>query len=211
MKRKLISFLFVSVVAYSAKSQVIVPSVQLSVDLSSQHFTGDEGIPSSYTKGLFGGNAGAYGTVFFTKDLKKSSFTLTTGLEYAMKGVKVDETNFKVKVHANYIQLPVFAGYNHVLPAGSVFAGVGPYIAYGVDGKIKGDGESMKTFGEDDGGFKRFDAGAAARLGFCLNNGLLFVFGYQHGLTDIAYGSHDFTAKNRSFSFAIGYSFGKRK
>ncbi|MGC4038327.1 MAG: porin family protein [Chitinophagaceae bacterium] len=212
MKRKFISFLFVSALAYSAKSQVFLPAAQVSVDLSKQHFSGEEGLVNSEAKYLVGGNIGVYGTLLFAKDIKKNAFTLTAGLEYAQKGVKSDETDFKAKAHANYIQLPVYAGYNLVAGPGALFAGIGPYIAYGVDGKIKADGEeSINTFGENDGGFKRFDAGGAVRVGYRLDKGLLLVLGYQHGITNIGYESHDFNSKNRSFSIAVGYAFGKHK
>ena len=57
------------------------------------------------------------------------------------------------------MQIPIVVVYMHDLGNDrKLFGGLGPYFAYGIGGKFKGDGFSEKVFDEDFG-FKRFDAG----------------------------------------------------
>jgi hypothetical protein len=123
-----------------------------------------------------------------------------TGLMYVGKNSKDGNT----KVRSGYLQVPVYACYFHSLENnGAVFGGVGPYFAYGIGGKIKSGGVSIKTF-DKNFGFKRFDAGISVTAGYKLPMGLYFRVAYDFGLTDIDRIDVDYT-KIRSFSFNIGY------
>ena len=65
-----------------------------------------------------------------------------------------------------------------------VFGGLGPYFAYGIGGKIKGNGFSEKAFDEDFG-FKRFDVGLTFTGGYNFDNQWSVGLAYDLGLANI--------------------------
>jgi hypothetical protein len=135
-----------------------------------------------------------------------------TGLAYVQKGFSASSfDNTTTKAHLNYLEVPVYAMAKHKLEStgGSIFAGIGPYFGYGVGGNIKGGGFSTPSFGENNGGYKRFDAGLGILGGYQFDFGLSIHLSYELGLTNIAYPSSDITAKNRAFSINVGYSLKK--
>ncbi|MES1224132.1 MAG: outer membrane beta-barrel protein, partial [Bacteroidota bacterium] len=94
---------------------------------------------------------------FETEKKQGNSVSLKIGLGYIMKGQKLKQSDTKYTF--SYLELPIFALYHHpVGGAGGIFAGLGPYFAYGVGGKVKSPGFSESVFGQDNGGYKRFDA-----------------------------------------------------
>src|SRR5262249_3096847 len=139
------------------------------------------------------------------KKMTKGYVDVFTGLEFVMKNSK----DQGVKIHANYLEVPVYGVYVYPLSSGSkVFGGLGPYFAYGLGGKTKGNGFSEKTF-DKDFGFKRFDVGLAATAGYMLPSGIYARLGYDYGLADIDRIDVDHT-KNRSFSLNFGFPIIKR-
>lgn len=135
-------------------------------------------------------------------------FAIGFGVEYISKGAKSKQGNTKIGL--NYIEIPVHLMCH--LPAGSsgsIYGGIGPYFAYGIGGSIKSTGFSQKSFGENNGGYKRFDAGLGLIIGYRLNMGLSADVFYDLGLVNTAYPSFDATSKNRCFGLNIGYSLGK--
>ncbi len=87
-----------------------------------------------------------------TSDRFIDRLNLLTGLEFVQKNSKYEET----KIRLSYLQVPVVVVYMHDLGSDrKVFGGLGPYFAYGIGGKFKGDGFSEKAF-DKDFGFKRF-------------------------------------------------------
>jgi hypothetical protein len=125
---------------------------------------------------------------------------LLTGLEFIQKHSKDEGT----KIHTNYLQVPIVALYNHDLDdERKVFGGLGPYLAYGIGGKIEGDGFSEKAFDEDFG-FKRFDAGLTFTAGYKFHKNWSVRLAYDLGLANIEQDSFD-KAKNRCFSVNLGY------
>lgn len=101
--------------------------------------------------------------------------------------------------------MPVLAIYTYELTDDrKVFGGLGPYFAYGIGGKIKGDGFSEKAF-DKDFGFKRFDVGLTFTAGYKFNKKWSVRLAYDLGLANIEQDSFD-KAKNRCFSLNIGYS-----
>ncbi len=164
------------------------------------------------------------------------------GVFYSTKGSKLESgdpnnptiTNPYTKISTNpsYIEVPLnFVG---KLPLGgntSLFAGIGPYVAFGVAGKnkvdfktaanttiststnIKWDDDTPFNSGDPNKGYdkmKRFDWGGNLMLGAEINN---FIVSAQYGLgfgklrsgTD---NSTDDKGKNRVLSFSVGYLFG---
>jgi hypothetical protein len=140
---------------------------------------------------------------------KKSegSISLKTGLGYIMKGQKLKTDD--VKFTFNYLELPVYFLYHH--PAGdpgSVYVGLGPYFAYGIGGKVKSSGLNESVFGEDHGGYKRFDAGLGFKAGYEFKSGFYADFTYELGLANIAYASQEVKSHMRCTSLNLGYVFG---
>jgi hypothetical protein len=89
-----------------------------------------------------------------------------------------------------------------------IYGGLGPYFAYGLGGKIKSGSFSTPSFGENNGGYKRFDAGLTFMAEYKFT-AFSLSFNYDLGLTNIAYASTDISSKGRSFGISVGYSLGK--
>jgi hypothetical protein len=134
----------------------------------------------------------------------KDHFALMPGLEFVGKGGK----DGAIKTHLNYLEVPVYALYQSgEIGIGKIIGGVGPYVAYGIGGKVKAPYGNVKSFSED-GGFKRFDAGLTFTAGYVMSNGFSVRLGYDLGLANISR-EDDFKAKNRAFSLNVGYSLQK--
>lgn len=144
-----------------------------------------------------------------------SSFYLMSGLELTTKGAKgkdltiTDEsgtTYGDVKLNAMYLQLPIHAGYKlDLVPTTKLVFRVGPYFAYGIGGKIKGEaaGKEMKTdFFNDDS--NRFDFGFGGAVGLEFINKITVYLGADQGLTKIY---KDSKLKNRAAHISVGYKF----
>ncbi len=128
------------------------------------------------------------------------------GAFISLKGCKQDYGDLgKSTTNAYYLEIPIHIGYKHYVNENlSIYGEVGPYIAYGIGGKletsetyIEGDYDydsgynttisqsksKIDTFG--DGGLKRFDIGAGLRVGVELKNKYTFSLGYDWGFVDI--------------------------
>ena len=140
-----------------------------------------------------------------------ADFSLMPSLELALKGANVDfqelSDTFNQKLNFTFLQLPVMGAYrfnmsdrlNMVLKAG-------PYIAYGLSGKLKEDGESWDIYAgdEDIDSAKRLDIGAIIGVDFEINR---FVVGveYEHGFTNLS--PTEAGIKNRAVYVTVGYKF----
>ncbi|MDD2475260.1 MAG: porin family protein [Dysgonamonadaceae bacterium] len=151
---------------------------------------------------------------------------IQTGLFYSTKGAKIsyeDEgngmvdqayapktragANDDVTINANYLQLPVHFAYKiDVAPGTKVALHAGPYVAYGIGGKINGQGEETNTF-DKDYGLKPFDAGLG--LGVGAEFGKIIVdLGWDMGLINIMRDSEDDDKlKTQNAYVSIGYKF----
>jgi hypothetical protein len=128
-------------------------------------------------------------------------FSVMSGLEFVQKNSKYEGTKLKL----NYLEVPILAIYNYDLGEDrKVYGGLGPYLAYGLGGKIKGSGFNEKAF-DKDLGFKRFDAGLTFTAGYKLNKKWGVRLAYDIGLANIEHESFDKT-KNRCISLNVGYS-----
>ena len=136
----------------------------------------------------------------------KNNIMLRTGLEYIMKGYKSKPSGASAtKIHLNYIEIPLQIVYMHHTSTGAFYGGLGPYLAYGIGGKIKGENFTLKSFSEDEGGYKRFDAGLSLTAGYRVNNGISLNLTYDYGLANITYANTDIKAYNRTLSLNVGY------
>lgn len=146
------------------------------------------------------------------KKQKQSGFSdhmrFMGGLEFIQKKSKDGNT----KNTLNYLEVPIYALYQTDLgTGGNVFGGLGPYVAYGVGGKLKSTsgGQTNKTKSFDKTtGFKPFDAGLTLTAGYRIPNSFSFRLAYDLGLADI--GRNDFDkVVNRTISLNIGYPLDK--
>jgi hypothetical protein len=158
------------------------------------------------------------------------------GVFYTTKGSKLvygDESSgnySKFTTRPTYIEVPLnFIGKVPVGTNASLFAGVGPYFAFGVGGKntayttvagvttttesnIKWDDDTPFNNGDPNKGYdkyKRFDWGGNVQVGAEISN-VIISAQYGIGFAKINSGSDNSTDeknKNRVFSVNIGYLF----
>ncbi|MFV0418729.1 MAG: porin family protein [Dysgonomonas sp.] len=139
-----------------------------------------------------------------------------TGLDLATKGAKHKEAGIEYTYNPIYLQLPIHAGYK--LPFTNSFScslHVGPYLSYGIGGKIKSKvvggvsdvkDSDINFFGsKEDGGFKKFDFGLGLGIGAEFGN-VLMELGYDLGLANISY-IEDNKVKNMNAYLTLGYCF----
>lgn len=148
-------------------------------------------------------------------------FYFQPGLLFSAKGAKVPEEGFgeEAKIHLGYIEMPLNFLYKPALGKGKLLLGFGPYIAYGVTGKVKStesDNEADIVFKKlpdnPDGDklyLKPFDAGANVLFGYEFANRLSAQLNAQLGLAN--FNAYDTDAKlmNTVFGISLGYRFGK--
>ncbi len=153
-------------------------------------------------------------------------FFLQPGLLFTVKGTETDEAVGTGKVKVNYIELPVNFLFKPALGNGHLLLGLGPYIAYGIGGKVKlsGSGNDFEKnikfenkltesqLLDNEFYLRPFDAGANLLAGYEFNFGISFQLNAQLGLLKINPGydgnSEDATSvKNTGFGISVGYRF----
>jgi hypothetical protein len=134
---------------------------------------------------------------------KDNNTGIGTGIEFIQKGNKFKEGGFKTRL--NYLEIPVNFLYRSPMKSGYMYGGLGPYFAYGIGGKT---GE-VSSFGIDNGGYKRFDAGLDIMAGYQFDMGACISAGYDYGLLNTAYSGQDFSSHNRCFSINVGFQLAK--
>jgi hypothetical protein len=128
------------------------------------------------------------------------------------------------KTSFTYLEVPVNFLYKLEAGAGKIFFGAGPYVGFGLtgkvkvdaegaeDGDVKFDGKKAEELEEGDEAaihVKRLDAGANFLAGYELKNGLLFSVNYGLGLTNLDPNGNK--SKNGVIGISVGYLFGKKK
>lgn len=145
-------------------------------------------------------------------------FYFAPGLVFATKGAKIQEDflgeEYTSKWGLNYLEVPLNLVYKPVLGTGNLIVNFGPYLGYGIGGKVKAefgdeDFEEDINFGSgEDDDFKPFDMGANIGFGYQLGMGLSFKLNAQLGLINILpEGDSDNLIKNNGFAFSVGYRF----
>jgi len=157
------------------------------------------------------------------------TFFIQPGLLFTTKGAKLEQNNsqsYTSNVHLSYIEVPVNLVYKPLLGTGRLIAGFGPYVDFGVGGKIKYDGTNapadkdikfQKTISSSDNNnnyayYRGFGAGANVLFGYEFANKLSFQLNAQLGLTDInpenqSVSSTNAKATNTGFGISAGYRF----
>ncbi|MCB0530904.1 MAG: PorT family protein [Saprospiraceae bacterium] len=134
---------------------------------------------------------------------------LGVGLQLCGKGFKVEDTGFEGKAKPLYLQVPVQFFYQN----NGFFAGVGPYVGFGIAGKAESDGDSESIdFGngtEDD--WAPLDFGAGLELGYQFGS-VRATASYNLGFANVVPGDYadvfDISIKNTVIGIALAYLFG---
>lgn len=148
-------------------------------------------------------------------------FYVQPGILYAMKGAKADGSDDKINL--SYIEVPVNFLYKPAVGTGHLLLGFGPYIAFGIGGKIKSGGNDVDvefknsiTQAEAATGygtyFKRIDAGGNLLFGYQMANNLSLQLNAQLGMVKInpkidGLSSDESSWKNTGFGVSLGYRF----
>lgn len=148
-----------------------------------------------------------------------TDFFIQPGVLFSTKGAR-DKDNSDVKTNISYIEIPANLVYKPVLGAGKLILGFGPYIAFGVGGKITDGNTDIKTtfkksitLSEALSGkafLKRTDAGANLLFGYELSNNFSVQLNAQLGLVKINPEIEGVTTdkasfKNTGFGISLGY------
>jgi len=131
--------------------------------------------------------------------------SLRYGLEYIGKGAKFPGSGADLGINLNYLAIPIDVIYHYPAGPGEIEGGLGPFFAYGIGGSSGG----VSSFGQDNGGFKRFDAGLNLQAGYKLNNGVSFRLVYDLGLANVEYADEDVKGHTRAFGINVGYQIGR--
>lgn len=144
-------------------------------------------------------------------------FYFQPGLQFAVKGAKGENDT---KINLNYLELPLNFLYKPLLGEGHLLLGFGPYLAYGIGGKIKNDTGDMdvefksdvKEREENTEYFAPFDAGANIFFGYEFSNKLSLQLNTQLGFVNMVPKDNgekpeDTSMKNTGFGFSVGYRF----
>ncbi len=161
-------------------------------------------------------------------------FYIQPGLLFSTKGAKFTyeaptkaaDNEWVMKYKPYYVELPVNFLYRPVLGSGHMLLGFGPYVAYGIGGKViseYGDQQeeekikfkspvSESDYEEDVTFLRPFDAGANIFFGYELNMGLFLHLNAQLGLLKVnpeyeGTSDDDGFIKNTGFGLSVGYRF----
>ncbi len=158
-----------------------------------------------------------------------TDFYIQPGLLFTTKGGKSDYKDngqsYTQKVGLAYLEVPVNFLYKPEVGSGHLLAGFGPYVEFGLAGKVKYSGanpppdkdvvfKNTITAAEANTNayYRRVGAGANLLFGYELKNNLSMQLNAQLGLTNI--NAKDETvpdpktaAKNTGFGISVGYRF----
>ena len=150
-------------------------------------------------------------------------FYFQPGLMFVTKGAKNSVGSYTGTTTLNYIELPLNMVYKAALGSGFIMLGFGPYVAYGIGGKFKGElgpftGEKDIIFqGSADSNdsyynYKAFDAGANILFGYEMAGGIFLQLDAQYGMLNInpeykGLTSDKSVTNNTGFGLSLGYRF----
>lgn len=189
MKKSILFVLFVCV-SVAGFSQIAGWNAKVGMNIT--NYTGD-----AETNAKVGFKIGG-GFEYTLSDI----WSLQPSLFFSTKGAKLDEQTW----NAMYLELPIMAAARFcVADNTNIVVSAGPYLACGVGGKYKIEGEGVEVstdiFGDDK--MKRFDAGLG--VGVAAEFGKIIVgLDGQFGLVDVQKLGNP---KNMCFSISLGYKF----
>ena len=149
-------------------------------------------------------------------------FYFQTGLLFSTKGAKDSIGN----INLGYLELPLHVVYKPQLGSGKLIVGFGPYVAYGITGKVKSDegdmdikfkgdlsaDELVEVISGETIYMKGFDAGADIFFGYEFAFKVTVQLNAQLGLLSMwpSYEGDDddeSVFKNTGFGLSVGYRF----
>ncbi len=145
----------------------------------------------------------------------------TTDPKAGLSGVYMPRGN---SLRLNYLEMPLNVVYKYPLGKGRITAGLGPYIALGLNGtytyNIMQDGRTLTKHSKDVQFTRKdndnlavlrmhpWDAGANFAVGYEFENGLMLGANYSLGMTDND--RSEFTSsKNRYVGLTLGFLFSR--
>jgi hypothetical protein len=155
-------------------------------------------------------------------------FYFQPGLLFSTKGAKDVGSTITTTTRLSYVELPLNVVYKGKLGNGFVMVGFGPYVGFGIGGKVKSEGGSTSletdiTFQnvlENSDPlltpyFRRLDAGGNVFVGYEMASGLFFQLESQLGMLNInpednrtiPLYSDKSALKNTGFGLSLGYRF----
>jgi hypothetical protein len=153
------------------------------------------------------------------------AFCFQPDLLYSLKGAKSISGSLTSTTKVSYIEMPLNLVYKGKLGNGYIMIGFGPYVGYGIGGKVitkAGENtlETDVTFQNTvaltdpllETYFKSFDAGGNIFAGYEMAAGLFFQLNTQLGLMKVnpenAWFANDkASVKHTGFGFSLGYRF----
>lgn len=137
------------------------------------------------------------------------NFYFQPGLSFTAKGSKLSGSRVDMTMNALYLQVPIYFAYKLSMYSweNSLNIAMGPYVAYGVGGKITGNGVyDINTFG-DEGLANRPDVGFGMELQFEMPK-VVFFSGFEGGFARVMKREY-FSSSFQNFNtyFGIGYKF----
>lgn len=150
-------------------------------------------------------------------------FYFQPNLLFSLKGA--NDVEEEVEVSVSYVELPLHFLYKPQLGTGRIIVGFGPYFAYGISGKIKGDGDDLdikfkgdldeedaEEFLEETFFMKGLDAGADIFFGYEFPFQVSVQLNAQLGLINLfpkvdGEEVDDTNLKHVGFGLSLGYRF----
>lgn len=173
------------------------------------------GTITNVTDAILEAGYGYYAGVRGTYSFEKNAY-VAASLRYIQKGIDgIDgDSDADWTYTANYLELPVALGLQgRIGKRTALFGETGPYIAYGICGKDKGESYAggpeshiswdRDFFSKENGSPRRFDWGWHARAGVRFSHVELSL-SYERGLHSIW---KDDDSKNTCWAFGVGYNF----
>lgn len=211
---RILTFSLISLFVYQANAQNI--AIKGGLNLANMLQKDDDDTYSNDFKMNLGFHIGA------TVDFPINDFlSFEPGLFITTKGYKVDEkderinTEFSMKANLYYLDVPLSLKASHDLGNLKIYGAAGPYIGFGLSGKMKStvkfmgeektDTENVKWGSDDGDDLKRLDLGLAIGAGVEVSS---FIIGlsYDLGLANIsAYQEDGLAMKNRALKLTVGY------
>ena len=172
MKKVLLSLVAVAILFVGAQAQItFAPRVGLNM----ANIGGDD---TDDMKMKMGMQIGAIANIGFSDAL-----SLQPGLLFSQKGttVEFEGTDETMKVKTNYLEIPINVVYGLDLGGNQLQLFAGPYLGYGIGGKITSDAEDFEDIDiqfvsdaidadEDKAAFAAFDLGLNIGVGYKINN-----------------------------------------
>ncbi|MBN2634415.1 MAG: PorT family protein [Bacteroidales bacterium] len=155
-------------------------------------------------------------------------FYFQPGVLFSTKGAKYVANSLTTTIRLSYVEVPLNLVYKGKLGNGFVILGFGPYLGFGIGGKVISEGGGTKietdiifqnTVESGDAlyppYFKRFDAGANIFAGYELAGGIFLQLNAQLGMLKInpednltePFYSDKSSVKNTGFGLSVGYRF----